>query len=360
MKVGRFQGLYKGALPDIRAIQILVTCVLAVGCRPSGLDDRGEHERVVVYTSVDRVFSEPVLQEAEKRLGIRVVGVYDTEETKSTGLVNRLIARKDNPDGDIFWSGDPGRAAFLKLKGLTTPYDSTAASGIPSYFGDPEHHWTGFSARARVLLVNNNLVSHGTEPKSLFDLTKPEWSGKVAMANPLFGTTSFHIAALFESLGDKAAREWLAGLKSNKVQLVASNGEVKRQVSYGQAAVGLADTDDAAEAIGDGQPVRAVFLDQSEPTAKSLGTLVIPNTLSLINGGPNPEGARKIFDFLLSVDVQKMLAQSCAQAPLTSGVETPTNVLSLEEVVPMLVDYRAVAERLEALLPELKAWVDSP
>ena len=57
-----------------------------------------QSKRVVVYSSVDRIFSEPVLKEASKRLGLEVIGVYDTEETKSTGLVNRLIAKKDNPD----------------------------------------------------------------------------------------------------------------------------------------------------------------------------------------------------------------------------------------------------------------------
>src|SRR5262245_56864215 len=82
---------------------LLVAAALS-GC------SRGGGERVVVYTTVDRVFAEPVLARAAETLGIDVVGVYDTEEAKSTGLVARLIARKDDPDGDLFWSGDPARA----------------------------------------------------------------------------------------------------------------------------------------------------------------------------------------------------------------------------------------------------------
>lgn len=317
-------------------------------------------DQVVVYTSVDRVFSEPVLREIGKRLGLRVVGVYDTEETKSTGLVNRLIARKNNPDGDIFWSGDPARAALLKIKRATAAYASPAASAIPAPFRDVDDHWVGFSARSRVLIVNNNLVPEGAEPKSIYDLIKPEWKDKVAIANPLFGTTSFHIAALFEALGEEAAQKWLADLKANGVRVVSSNGEVKRQVASGQIAVGLTDTDDAAEAAADGQPVRAVFLDQQGTAGPPLGSLIMPNTLSLVEGGPNPDGARRVFDALLSPDVQEMLAASCAQAPLTPGVEAPANVLSLERVVPMIVDYGAVANRLERIMPALKKWVQSP
>lgn len=314
---------------------------------------------VVVYTSVDRVFSEPVLKEAEKKLGMRVIGVYDTEETKSTGLVNRLIAKKDNPDGDIFWSGDPARAVLLKSKGATAPYDSAAAKQIPERFKDPERHWIGFSARSRVLLVNTTLVAEGQEPRTLAELTHSKWKGKVAIANPLFGTTSFHVSALFAALGEERARKWLDDLKSNGGQVVSSNGEVRRQVASGRIAVGLTDSDDAVEAIKDGQPVRVVYLDQDGRDGEpALGTLVIPNTVSLIRGGPNPGEAQRVLDFLLSVEVQQMLAESCAQAPLTAGVAIPKAVLSLDRIVAMKVDYASTAEHLERITPMLKDWVE--
>jgi iron(III) transport system substrate-binding protein len=338
--------------------------ILALMLASAGCDRRGDErspptaQQVVVYTSVDRLFSEPVLKEAEKRLGLKVIGVYDTEETKSTGLVNRLIARKDNPDGDIFWSGDPLRAALLKAKGVTAAYDPPAAASIPALYKDPEHHWIGFSARSRVLLVNTNLVPAGDEPRRLADLADAKWKGKVAIANPLFGTTSFHVAAIFEAQGDEKAREWLDALKANGVQIVSSNGEVKRQVASGGAAVGLADSDDAAEAIKDGQPVRTVFLDQADQTGGVLGSLVIPNTVSLIHGGPNPNGARSVVGFLLSAEAQRLLAESCAQAPLTPGIVVPPGILGIDKIVPMRVNYATAAATLERILPWLKEWVE--
>ena len=53
-----------------------------------------------------------------------------------------------------------------------------------------------------------------------------------------------------------------------------------------------------------------------------------------------------------------MLAESCAQAPLKSGLDLPSKVIRLDDVVPMSIDYAAVAERLEALMPALKEWLD--
>ena len=49
---------------------------------------------MVVYTSVDDVFARPIAEKFQKVTGIEVKLVPDTEETKSTGLLNRLIAKR--------------------------------------------------------------------------------------------------------------------------------------------------------------------------------------------------------------------------------------------------------------------------
>ena len=161
---------------------------------------------VVIYTSVDQIFSEPVLKDFEEETGITVKAVFDTEETKSTGVLNRLIAEKDNPQCDVFWSGDPVRTIVLKNKGITTPYHSTVADDIDLVFKDADHHWTGFSARARVLIYNKDLLNEENVPRSIFDLTNEKYKGKVAIANPLFGTTTFHLSSLFSVIGDEKSK----------------------------------------------------------------------------------------------------------------------------------------------------------
>src|SRR3989449_11610119 len=115
----------------------------------AGGADRNTRE-VTAYVSADRPFSEPILQDYERRSGVRVNVVYDTEETKSTGLANRLLAEKGRPQADVFWSNEPVRTLVLKSRGTLEPYQSAAANGIPAALMDPEHFWTGFSARVRV------------------------------------------------------------------------------------------------------------------------------------------------------------------------------------------------------------------
>ena len=89
---------------------------------------------VVVYVSHDQVFSEPILKDFETDTGIRVRAVYDTEETKSAGATNRLIAEKNNPQADVYWANEPIRAEVLRQQHISAPYISPNAAGIPEHF----------------------------------------------------------------------------------------------------------------------------------------------------------------------------------------------------------------------------------
>jgi iron(III) transport system substrate-binding protein len=328
-------------------ISIIISFTLLNGC----ISKKNE---VIVYCTVDQIFSEPVLKDFEQKTGIKVKAIFDTEETKSTGVLNRLITEKENPQCDVFWSGDPMRADVLKQKGITELYNSTASAGINPVFIDKDYHWIGFSSRARILLINTDLVSNEDIPQSILDLTNAKYKGKVAIANPLFGTTSFHIAALFAELGDERAKQFLLDLKSNQIVIASSNGDVKKKVSTGEVAMGLTDTDDGNEAIKEGAHVKMVFLDQN-----GFGNLVVPNTVSLIKNSPNQENGKKLIDFLLSVEVEKILAESCAQMPLHKNVTVPESVPSLDNMIAMKVDYGAVAKKSESIKEIIKQWMEN-
>src|SRR5215218_8649603 len=81
---------------------------------------------VTAYVSADRPFSQPIMQDDQRRSGVRVNVVYDTEETKSTGLANRLLAETGRPQADVFWSNEPVRTLVLKSRGVLASYRSPA------------------------------------------------------------------------------------------------------------------------------------------------------------------------------------------------------------------------------------------
>lgn len=267
-------------------------------------------------------------------------------------MTNRLISEKDNPRADVFWSGEPVRPVLLKIKGLTTPYVSSAAADISTIYKDTEGHWTGFSARARIILYNSSLVSMDERPLSILDLAKPKWRDQVAIANPLFDTTSVHVAALFIILGDEKARRFMNDLKTNGVKIASSNSEVRRLVASGEVKVGITDTNDANVAVRDGSAVKIVYPDES-----GMGTLIMPNMVCLMKNSPNKENGKKLIDYLVSSEVEKSLAFAmCAQMPLRHYVQTPADVLTIAAIKGMDINYHDVAIKLDAISDFLKQW----
>lgn len=335
-------------------LSILLAALAGLSSCQRATDSGGE---VVVYTSVDDVFARPVCEQFQKQTGIEVKLVPDTEETKSTGLLNRLIAEKNQPVADVFWSGDPVRAAVLKSKGISTPFKPADPADITGHFSDPDGQWSALSARARVLIVNTDLVPAAGMPRSLQAFLDPKWKGKACIANPLFGTTSMHAAALFETMGDAKAKEFFEGMRANGVKMLSSNGEVKRRVAAGEFAFGLTDTDDASVAMKEGKPIAMVYPDQD-----NAGTLIVPNAAVLIANGPNPDNARKFIEYLHSSAVEQALAESeAAQMPLRPGVPVPSGVKRVEEIKAMDVNYEKLGARLEELAAGfLRTWAASP
>jgi len=333
------------------AIVFALVATIACGDGKRAPEQRADGQKpVTVYVSTDRVFSEPILQAFEQRTGIQVNAVYDTEETKSTGLANRLLAERERAQADVFWSNEPVRTLVLKSRGVLAPYRSPAAGKIPATFKDPEGYWTGFSARVRVIAYNKKLVSDSNAPVSVLDLADPMWKGQVAMADPRFGSTSFHVAALYVMLGDEKADDFFSRLKANGVKIVAGNSVVRDMIVSGEVKVGLTDTDDVNVAMEDGAPIGMVMPDKD-----GMGVPMMPNMVSMIAGAPHPAEATQMIDYLLSTDVEAMLAKSEAvQIPLRASVPGPANLPRLDAFKPMTLDYAKAAARVEDVTQRLQ------
>jgi len=326
---------------------VIAGAFLGSGC---GGAERSSRE-VIAYVSADRPFSEPIMQEYQRQSGVRVNVVYDTEETKSTGLANRLLAEKPRPQADVFWSNEPVRTLVLKSRGVLAKYESPVANGIAATFKDREGYWTGFSARLRVIVYNTNRVKGEEAPRSVFDLADPRWKGQVAIADPRFGSTSFHVAALYAEIGDERADDYFRKLKANEVKIVDGNSVVRDMVARGDVLVGLTDTDDVNVAIEAKQPVAMVLPDRD-----GIGVPVMPNMVSLVAGAPHADEGKRLIDYLLSPEVERKLAESEAvQIPLHADVPGPKNIPPISSFKAMTLDYAKAATRVEDVTKRLAA-----
>lgn len=339
-------------IPHSRATGLMVIFLLSIasGCRNAQM--RNERSQVVVYVSEDQVFSEPILKDFERETGITVKAVFDTEEAKSTGVMNRLIAERGNPQADVYWANEPMRAELLKQQGISAAYTSPVADDIPALFKDPDGHWTGFSARARVLVANTSAKQK--KPTSILAYTDPAYRGRAVIANPLFGTTTAQMAALFMIWGDERSQAYLQGLKQNQVKISTSNGESADFVSSGDADFALVDSDDAVSRVRQKKPIEIIYPDQGPD---QIGMLVLPNAVVMLKGAPHMDSAKRLIDYLLSKETERKLAfADCAQIPLHAGVPIPPELRSIETLKTMKVNYAQMARKMQEIHTVLKTW----
>src|ERR1700722_1956753 len=160
-------------------IFIVVLLLTAAGCF-------SEKPRVVLYCAQDKEFADDILEQFHKKTGVEATPKFDTEADKSVSLYVELVKEKERPRCDVFWNNEPLSTIRLQRQGLLEPYDSPLAAPYPASAKDKDHCWTAFANRARVLLVNTDLVKEEDRPKSLLDLTAEKWKGRVAMSRPQF------------------------------------------------------------------------------------------------------------------------------------------------------------------------------
>ncbi|MBP88873.1 MAG: iron transporter [Planctomycetaceae bacterium] len=327
------------------ALVIAVFILTVTGCW-SPADDE-----VIVYAALDREFSEPILNEFERDSGVRVLAKYDIESTKTIGLVRAIIQEQNRPRCDLFWNNEILHTLRLQKMGLLDVYAAPNAEPFPANHRSPDHDWFGLAARARVLIVNTELVSKDDFPDSIEDLTDEKWRGKVGIAKPLAGTTATHAAVLFATWGNARATAFFRAVKQN-ADVLSGNKQVAAAVGRGQLAFGITDTDDAIIEIDNGMPVEIVFPDQQ---VDGLGSLSIPNTLCIIKGSRNTKNARRLIDYLLAPNVEAKLARGqSAQFPVSPSVEARSRALPEREIKWMEVNFAAAADEWDSASQTLR------
>lgn len=287
---------------------VIVWVVALTGCRDKGRGPDvapGADDLVRVYCSVDEPFARKVFAEFERRSGVRAQPLLDTEAGKTTGLVNRIRNEAGRPRADVFWSSEIFNTILLAREGLLETYRPPTAEDIPAPFKDPEGRWTAIGLRGRVIVFDSSRTPPDHVPTRWADLAAEQWRGRVAMANPQFGTTRGHVASWFALWGRERATQFLQDLRDHEVIIADGNSAVVRQVMAGKADLGMTDTDDVWVARRQRPTLDLVYADQGDGA-----TLWIPNTIALLRGAPHAERAKCLIDFLVSADVEEMLARS--------------------------------------------------
>ncbi|MFM7132951.1 MAG: extracellular solute-binding protein [Planctomycetota bacterium] len=299
------------------------------GVLPAACGRRARQGEVVIYASADDAIAREVLHACTIATGVRLARVFDTEATKTTGLENRIRAERNRPRADLFWSSEEFATARLAADGLLAALPDDVRAGFGPARITADGHALAFSVRARVVVWNpERLGPDAAVPRLWSDFADPSASGSIAIADPRFGTTRGHLAALDAAWRAARASDpsaptldgFLDGLRSRGVRvLTGGNAATVEAVATGECAFGFTDTDDALVAIERGLPIRMALPRSLPEGVAGGGTMLVPNTVGIVRGGPAGGGdeVRRVARWLASPECEVILCRSASRnAPL--------------------------------------------
>jgi iron(III) transport system substrate-binding protein len=324
--------------PTPAVLLLAVIVLLAVGAIPFLTDTPVSADPLIVYCAHDSVYSEKILRRFERETGIPVSIRFDTEATKSLGLVNLLIREKEQPRCDVFWNNQVLGTLDLKDEGLLLPYKGPGYERIPERYKDPDGSWAGFAARLRVLIVNTDRMP-ATKEAIDAAFAKDDLSS-MAVAKPLYGTTRTHYSVLWNQWGAERLKSWDRDVRARGLRVSGGNAAVMQMVASGASHFGWTDTDDFYVARDRGDPVDMLPVQDDQGN-----TICIPNSVCIIRGAKHLPQAKQLVDYLLSEEAELALAGSNSrQIPLG-----PVDSSQLSSEVNRLRDWAAEGYDLNQL-----------
>lgn len=328
-------------LPRRRMVAVLAPIALLLpftvaGCGggEGGVDESAD---LVVYSGRSEELVGKLIERFETNSGLDVSVRYGD----SSELAALVREEGDKSPADLVWMQDAGSLDALQSADLLASLPAGVADEVPAEFRSPEGRWTGTSARARVIAYDSRTLKPAQVPGSVFDLTKPEWRGKVGWA-PANASFQAFVTAMRATEGEDRTRAWVQGMIDNDAQRLENNIAIRDAIASGELQLGLINHYYVAEAKAD-DPNYPVGV--SSP-AGDIGAMVNVAGVGIVQGTTSAKAAQEFTEFLLGDEAQRYFVDELKEYAVRSGFPTPTGVTPLAEIKrPKDVDLSKLADQ---------------
>ncbi len=339
-------------LPAVAALIVLALTATACGGDDTGNSDEtepqaantpsaddaqnGTDDTLTVYSGRAEELVGEVIDGFTEATGIEVEVRYgDTAE-----MAAQIVAEGDASPADVFWAQDPGALGALEAEGLLATLPSEITDLVDPAFASDSGAWVGVTGRVRVLTYNTENVSEDELPESVFELTDPEWAGRVSWA-PTNGSFQGFVTAMRITEGEDVARDWLEGMVANEPQVFENNGSQVEAVGRGEVDVAL---------VNHYYLLRYLAEDPDFPAANhylagDIGGLMFAAGVGVLETSDQPDVAEQFVAYLLSDEVQNYFGSETDERefPAVSGID-PTDLPTVAELDPPNVDLSGLAD----------------
>jgi ABC-type Fe3+ transport system substrate-binding protein len=266
-----------------------------------------EDKKLTVYTSHKEEVYSPIIKEFEERTGIWVqVTCGGTSE-----ILEQIVAESSNPICDVMFGG--GVESLEAYSDYFTPYKYSQEEILDMTYKSDSGKWIVFTKLPIVFVYNNKLVYETAAPKGWEDLLQERWKGKVAYADPHKSGSGYTIlTTLMQVMGKDNwdTMERFSNILDGKI--LGDSSEVISEVASGTKLVGITLEESALKRIASGMDITMVYPIE--------GTSAVPDGSALILNGPHENNAKLFLDFVVSKDVQRMIADYCYRRPVRKDI----------------------------------------
>ncbi len=291
------------------------TGVLCLSLMMLGVYQTGFAKEVVLYSSNQSDLIDMVSQGFERKTGIKVSAV----RTGTGEAMKRIQAEKDNPLGDLFWSGDI--AILDNAKKFFMPYKSPEAKGLPAQYIEKDNLWTSTNLHIMIVMYNKKLVSEQEKPESWADLLTPKWKGKIAMANPeKSGSAYAKVYGIYKLYGWDGLKKFIANAK-----ILDSASLIWKGTAEGEYPIGMTIEYAAYRYIAGGSKDVGIIYPQE-------GAFAAPEGTAIIKDCKHPEEAKAFVDYLLSKDVEKEIFEKHYRRPARPDVVASVGLPKINDI----------------------------
>ncbi len=147
-------------------------------------------------------------------------------------FANQIVSEGAASPADVFLTENSPAMALVENAGLFAPLDADTLAAVPENFRPSTGNWIGIAARSTVFAYNKDRLKEDQLPKSLLDLSNPDWKGRWA-ASPTGADFQAIVSALLELKGEQVTADWLRGMKEN-FTAYRGNGTVMKAVNAGE------------------------------------------------------------------------------------------------------------------------------
>lgn len=307
-------------------LAVLGLAVAACGGNAAGDEGSVDESNLVVYSGRQEALVQPVVDDFEAETGIEVSVRYGN----TAQLAAQILEEGDRTNADVYFSQDGGALGALAKADMLAELPAATLDLVDPRYRATDGTWIGTSARARVIVYDPSQLSEDEVPDSVFELTEPQWKGKVGIS-PSNASFEAFVTAMRVLHGEDETRAWLEGMAANDVQLFDNNVLILNAAEDGVIALGLINHyywyEQVAEEGLDAVPARLRFLPGGDP-----GALVNVAGVGVLAATDRAEDARRFVEYLLSAPAQRYFAQETKEYPLIAGIPTADGLPPLESL----------------------------